>query len=82
MPNPYQTIIDTLRACLVWIQYNGNRDKAVEYIDLAMKYAITHLWIETELYTIKEMLEESEINYKDIASLISNLIRDLRGEQC
>lgn len=79
MRNPYQSIIDTLRTTNVGLQLKGSRAAAIDGIDLAMKYAVSHLWIETELYTIKEMLEVESIPREDIVVAIVNLTNELRS---
>lgn len=79
MRNPYQSIIDALRVTNVGLQLKGKRSVAIDGIDLAMKNATSFLWIETELYTIKEMLEEDSIHREDIIVAIVNLTNELRS---
>lgn len=79
MRNPYQSIIDALRVTSVGLQLKGKRSVAIDGIDLAMKRSVAHLWIETELYTIKEMLEVESIPREDIIVAIVELVNELRG---
>lgn len=79
MHNPYQPIIDALRVTNVGLQLNGTREAAIDGIDLAMARAVSHLWIESELYTIKEMLEVDTIPTSDIVVAIVSLVNELRG---
>lgn len=79
MRNPYQSIIDALRVTNVGLQLKGKRSVAIDGIDLAMKNATSFLWVETELYTIKEMLEVESIPREDIIVAIVNLTNELRN---
>lgn len=79
MNNPYQPIIDVLRLANTLLQYNAPRSKAKEAIDRAMNLSVSYLWIETELYTIKEMLDVETIPTADIVVAIVELINELRN---